>query len=67
MVRAWGAFVRSGAPAALERDWPTSDEVAQSMLHLVPGAVAITRDFRARHYCDFWRETLTATAPAAGF
>src|SRR5690606_2914884 len=58
MVRAWGAFVRSGTPATPERAWPAYDAVEQSMLHLVPGAVDITRDFRARHHCDFWRETL---------
>jgi para-nitrobenzyl esterase len=66
MVRAWGAFVRSGNPATPERDWPAYDAVEQSMLHLVPGAVDITRDFSARHHCDFWRETLTPAAPAAG-
>ena len=55
MVRAWGAFIRSGDPSTPSLAWPQYDAANQRMLRLEPGAVAVSGDFRARHNCDFWR------------
>jgi para-nitrobenzyl esterase len=55
MVRAWGAFVRGGDPSTASLPWPQYDTASRQMLHLEPGAVAVSTDYRARHNCDFWR------------
>ena len=51
MVRAWGAFIRSGNPSTDDLNWPPYTSAARTMLRLVPNAVAPTNDFRARHRC----------------
>jgi para-nitrobenzyl esterase len=58
MVRAWGAFVETGDPGTTTDPWPVYTAADPSMLHLEPGAVSTTNDFRERHHCDFWKASL---------
>jgi len=58
MVRAWGAFVEGGNPSTSTNLWPAYTAAAPSMLHLEPGAVSVSKDFRERHNCEFWKASL---------
>lgn len=58
MVRAWGAFVKTGNPSTGATAWPAYTQASRTMLHLEPDRVALTTDFDARHSCDFWRTVL---------
>jgi para-nitrobenzyl esterase len=63
MVLAWGAFIQSGNPSTDDVTWPPYTSTAPTMLRLVPGAVAPTDDFRARHRCEAWGFAATPAAP----
>jgi para-nitrobenzyl esterase len=54
MVLTWGAFIRTGNPSTGETSWPPYTTSARTMLRLVPGAIATTPDYRARHQCAAW-------------
>jgi para-nitrobenzyl esterase len=54
MVSAWGAFIKTGNPSTSDIAWPPYTTAARTMLSLVPGAVATTADYRARHQCEGW-------------
>lgn len=68
MVSAWSAFIRAGDPndadpSAPSTKWPRYDAGARQMLHLEPGATAISPNFRESHRCAFW-QSLRAMAAA---